>query len=67
MPLSEHVYCVAIIFKMTERAEQQICIKLCIKLEHSSMETIWMIEKALRDDAVNAAQVKLWHKHFKDG
>ena len=34
-------------FKMTERAEQRICIKFCTKLEHSSMETIWMIQKAV--------------------
>ena len=46
MPLSEHVYCVAVAFKMTEGAEQRIWIKFCIKLEHFSMETIWMIEKA---------------------
>ena len=46
MLLSEHVYCVAVIFKMTERVEQQICIKFCIKLEHSSAETIQMIQKA---------------------
>ena len=26
--------------------EQQICIKFCVKLEHSSTETIWMIQKA---------------------
>ena len=45
MPLSEHVYCVAITFKMTERIEQQICTKFCIKLEHSSSETIWVIQK----------------------
>ena len=45
MPLSEHEYCVAVAFKMTERVEQQICLKFCIKLEHSSMETIWMIQK----------------------
>ena len=32
--------------KMTERVEQWICIKFCIKLEHSSTETIWMIQKA---------------------
>ena len=31
---------------MTEGAEQWICIKFCIKLEHSSMETIWVIQKA---------------------
>ena len=30
---------------MIERVEQGICI-FCVKLEHSSMETIWMIEKA---------------------
>ena len=34
--LSEHVHCVAIPFKMTEPVEQRICIKFCIKLEHSS-------------------------------
>ena len=46
MPLSEHVYCVAITFKMTEQVEQRIYIRFCIKLEHSSTETIWMIQKA---------------------
>ena len=34
MPLSEHVYCVAIAYKMTEQVEQ-ICIKFCVKPEHS--------------------------------
>ena len=43
---SEHVHCVAITFKMTERVEQWICIKFCVKLEHSSVETIGMIQKA---------------------
>ena len=46
MPLSEHVYCVAITFEMTEQVEQQICIQFCVKLEHSYMETIWVIQKA---------------------
>ena len=46
MPLSEHVYCVAITFRMTEQVEQRICIKVCVKLQHSSMETIRMIQKA---------------------
>ena len=31
---------------MTEWVEQQICIKFCSKLEHSSTETIQMIQKA---------------------
>ena len=46
MPLSEHVYCVAVTFEMTEQVEQQICIQFCVKLEHSYMETIWVIQKA---------------------
>ena len=44
--MSEHVYCVATALKMTEREEQLICIKFCMKLEHSSTETIWTIQKA---------------------
>ena len=32
---------------MTERVEQWIYIKFCINLEHSSTETIWMIQKAV--------------------
>ena len=46
MPLSEYVYCVVTTFKMTEQGEQWICIKFFIKLEHSSTETTWMIQKA---------------------
>ena len=46
MLLSEHVHCVAVTFKMTEQVEQQICIQFCVKLEHSYMETIWVIQKA---------------------
>ena len=45
MPFSEHMYFVVIAFKMTEQVPQQICIKFCIKLEHSSVETIQMIQK----------------------
>ena len=40
------VHCVAVAFKMTEQEEQQVCIKFCVKLEHSSMETTQMIQKA---------------------
>ena len=31
---------------MTDQVEQWMCIRLCIKLEHSSTETICMIQKA---------------------
>ena len=45
--MSEHVYCVTITFKVTERVEQLIYIKFCVKLEHSSAETILMIQKVV--------------------
>ena len=45
MPLSEHMYCVAKPFKMPEWIEQQVCIRFCVKLENSSTETIWLIQK----------------------
>ena len=36
--------------KWLKWVERQICLKLCIKLEHFSMETIWMIQKATAMD-----------------
>ena len=38
--------------------------QICIKLKHFSME---MIQRAFGDDAMSAAQIKVWHKSFKDG
>ena len=63
--MSEHVNGVAVTFKMTERVEQQICIKFRVKLDHSSTETVWMIQKAFADDAMSAAQIKVRRKCFK--
>ena len=48
--LSEHVDCMAVTFKRTEQIQQWICIAFCIKLEHSSTETIWMTQKAVAMD-----------------
>ena len=62
MPLSELVYCVAAAFKSTEQVQQRISIKFCVKLEHSSADTIRVIQKAFRDDAMSAVQIKVWHK-----
>ena len=31
---------------MTEQVEKQVLIKVCVKLEHSCSETIWMTQKA---------------------
>ena len=56
----------AIIFKMSEQVEKLICIRFCIKFELSSMEIIWVIQKAFGDDVTSATQIKMWHKYFND-
>ena len=45
--MSEHVSCVAIALELTEQVEQRICFTFCVKLEHSSMETTELIQKAI--------------------
>ena len=50
--VDEHVYCVAIAFKMTEQVQQRICIKFRIKLEHSSTKVIQINQKSVADDAI---------------
>ena len=44
MPLSEHVYRVALAFKVSKQ-KKQIRIKFCVKLEPSSAETTWMTQR----------------------
>ena len=66
MLFSEPMYCVAIAFMMTAQV-QRIHIKFCIKLEYPLMETVWMIQKYFRDDAMSEVQLKVWYKYFKNG
>ena len=39
------MYCVVVAFKMIEWVEELICIKFCIRFEHSSVKTLQMIQK----------------------
>jgi hypothetical protein len=52
---------------MTERVEQQYCIKFCQKLGDSKAETVRKIQQAFGHDAMGAKQIKEWFNHFKDG
>jgi hypothetical protein len=52
---------------MTERVEQQYCIKFCQKLRESKVETIRKIQQAFDDDAMGAMEMKEWFNRFKDG
>ena len=47
MQSSEHVYCVAIAFKMTEQVQQtNLLSSFVLGLNSPPLETIWMIQKA---------------------
>ena len=48
---------------MTERVEQWICIKFCVKLEHSSKETTQIIQKAAAMDNWWLAASSRQHAH----
>nr|XP_012135769.1 PREDICTED: putative uncharacterized protein FLJ37770 [Megachile rotundata] len=52
---------------MTERSEQRICIKFCLKLEKSCAKTIEMMKKAFGHWCMSNTQIKEWYKRFKDG
>jgi AraC-like DNA-binding protein len=52
---------------MTERVEQQYCIKFCENLGDSKAKTNWKIQQAIGDEAMNATQIKEWLNCFKDG
>jgi hypothetical protein len=49
---------------MTERMEQQYCIKFCQKLGDSKAETIRKIQHAFVNDAMGATQIKEWSDMF---
>jgi hypothetical protein len=51
---------------MTERVEQQYCIKFCQKLRDSEVETIRKIQQAFSNDAMGATHIKEWINCFKD-
>jgi hypothetical protein len=52
---------------MTERVEQRYCIKFCQKLGDSKAGTIWKIQQAFGDDAMDSMRIKEWFNRFKNG
>ncbi|PNF43029.1 hypothetical protein B7P43_G08778 [Cryptotermes secundus] len=52
---------------MTEQHEQRYCIKFCIKLGDTQVETIRKIQQAFGDDAMSNSRIKEWYNRFKDG
>ena len=52
---------------MTERLEQRYCIKFCLKLGDSQVETIPKIHTVFGDDAMGITQITEWYNRFIGG
>ena len=52
---------------MTERTDQQICIKFRFNLGKSCTETMEMIQKAFVDESMGITQIKEWYSRFENG
>ncbi|XP_076036508.1 uncharacterized protein LOC143022255 [Oratosquilla oratoria] len=50
-----------------EKLEQRYCIKFCVKLGDSQVETIRKIKQAFGDEAMGITQIKEWYRRFKGG
>lgn len=55
------------IFTMTDKFEQRICIKFCVKLGKSATETFKMLRQAFGEHSSSRTQVFEWHARFKAG
>ena len=53
--------------KITEKKEQRICIKFCVKLGKTASETHRMLKEAVGDNALGQMQNYEWFKRLKKG
>ena len=52
---------------MQRSLEQRYSIKFCVKPNKTCAETIRLLKEAYGDQSLSSAQVKRWHKSFKEG
>jgi hypothetical protein len=58
---------VSAVFVMSNKLEQRVCIKFCVKLGKSATETFEMIKKTFEDEAMSRSKIFEWHKRFIEG
>jgi len=52
---------------MSNKPEQRVCIKFCVKLGKLATETFEIIKKAYEDEAMSISKIFEWHKRFLEG
>jgi hypothetical protein len=56
------VFCV-----LDDKIEQRVCIKFCVKLGKSPIETLEMLREAFGERSLSRTAVFEWHSRFKAG
>jgi [histone H3]-lysine36 N-dimethyltransferase SETMAR len=52
---------------MDGKAEQRVCVKFCVKLGKSFVETFQMLQDAFGDEVMSRSRCHEWFKRFKEG
>ncbi|CAI6356122.1 unnamed protein product [Macrosiphum euphorbiae] len=65
--LKSDTFNVCAVFVMSNKLEQSVCIKFCVKLGKSATETFEIIKKAFEDEAMSRSKTFEWHKRFIEG
>ena len=65
--LKSDTFIVCAVFVMSNKLEQRVCIKFCVKLSKSATETFEIIKKAFEDEVMIRSKTFEWHKRFIEG
>jgi len=52
---------------MKDLEEQRVCVKFCLKLGKTFLETFQMLQQAYGEDCLNRTQCYGWYQRFKSG
>ena len=55
------------IFMMADNKEQRVCVKFCFLLGKSAVESVLMLQEALKEEALSKIKVYEWYSRFKGG
>ena len=52
--------------RMGDFHEQHVCVKFCLKLGKTFLETFEVLKQVPGDEAMSGTQTHEWYKHFKE-
>jgi len=52
---------------MTDNKEQRVCVKFCLLLGKSAVETVLILQEGFKEEALSRTQVYEWYSRLKGG